>query len=107
MNNLVIHVENILRTFIFYFFFKDISGERIWMELKKICIGRLGGAVLTTMLKQCNLASLLGLPENADTAHLCNLHRRYYPNIEAMTLLSSLFTEMEQIEIFHKRLFIF
>ncbi|VDK83077.1 unnamed protein product [Litomosoides sigmodontis] len=82
---------------------KDISGERIWMELKKICIGRLGGAVLTTMLKQCNLASLLGLPENADTAHLCNLHRRYYSNIEAMTLLSSLFTEVEQIEVFHKR----
>ncbi|CAG9540206.1 unnamed protein product [Cercopithifilaria johnstoni] len=82
---------------------KDISGERIWMELKKICVGRLGGAVLTTMLKQCNLASLLGLPENADTAYLCSLHKRYYPKIEAMTLLSSLFIEMEQIEIFHKR----
>ncbi|MCP9256868.1 hypothetical protein DINM_000100 [Dirofilaria immitis] len=82
---------------------KDISGERIWMELKKICVGRLGGAILTTMLKQCNLASLLGLPENADTTYFCNLHKRYYPKIEAMTLLSSLFTEMEQIEAFHKR----
>uniref|UniRef100_A0A1I8EXZ9 Poly A polymerase head domain-containing protein n=1 Tax=Wuchereria bancrofti TaxID=6293 RepID=A0A1I8EXZ9_WUCBA len=82
---------------------KDISGERIWMELKKICVGRLGGAVLTTMLKRCNLASLLGLPENADTVYFCKLHKRYYPKIEAMTLLSSLFTEMGQIEIFHKR----
>uniref|UniRef100_A0A0R3RZX7 PolyA_pol domain-containing protein n=1 Tax=Elaeophora elaphi TaxID=1147741 RepID=A0A0R3RZX7_9BILA len=82
---------------------KDISGERIWIELKKICVGRLGGVVLTTMLKQCNLASLVGLPENADTAYICGLHERYYPNIEAMTLLSSLFTEIGQIEIFHKR----
>nr|CRZ24724.1 BMA-HPO-31 [Brugia malayi] len=82
---------------------KDISGERIWMELKKICVGRLGGAVLTTMLKRCNLASLLGLPEKADTVYFCKLHKRYYPKIEAMTLLSSLFTEMGQIEIFHRR----
>ncbi|KAL3985607.1 Poly A polymerase head domain family protein [Acanthocheilonema viteae] len=82
---------------------KDISGERIWMELKKICVGRLGGEVLTTMLKQCNLAFLLGLSENADTTYFCSLHKRYYPKIEAMTLLSSLFIEAEQIEIFHRR----
>ncbi|VDN22427.1 unnamed protein product [Gongylonema pulchrum] len=68
---------------------KDISGERIWSELKKICVGRLGGEVITTMLKQCGLALLLGLPENADTAHFCQMHRRFHPNIEAMTLLTS------------------
>ncbi|EFO23490.1 hypothetical protein LOAG_04995 [Loa loa] len=82
---------------------KDISGERIWTELKKICVGRLGDAVLTTMLKRCNLASLLGLPENPDIAYFCKLHKRYYQKIEAMTLLSSLFTEMKHIELFHKR----
>ncbi|VDN07833.1 unnamed protein product [Thelazia callipaeda] len=82
---------------------KDISGERIWMELKKICVGRLGGDVLTTMLQQCGLASLLGLPENAETSYFCILYERFSPNIEAMTLLSSLFTDIEQIEVFHQR----
>lgn len=99
----MIHIQDFSRLFILTNIFKNISGERIWMELKKICVGRLGGAVMTTMLKQCNLASPLGLPVNADTAYFCDLHKRYYPKVEAMTLLSSLFTETEQIEEFHKR----
>lgn len=55
------------------------------------------------MLHKCGLASLLGLPEDADTTYFCALHKLFYPNIEAMTLLSSLFTEMKHIEMFHKR----
>ncbi|KHN87314.1 CCA tRNA nucleotidyltransferase 1, mitochondrial [Toxocara canis] len=47
---------------------KNISGERIWSELKKICVGRFGADVLTVMLSRCGLTSLLGLPEDSSMA---------------------------------------
>uniref|UniRef100_F1L3Q5 tRNA-nucleotidyltransferase 1 n=1 Tax=Ascaris suum TaxID=6253 RepID=F1L3Q5_ASCSU len=82
----------------------NISGERIWSELKKICVGRFGGDVLTTMVSRCGLASLLGLPEDCDVA-TCREIFNYNSDrsLEPMTVLSALFKNQQDIDVFHKR----
>lgn len=87
------------------YFLKNISGERIWSELKKICVGRFGGDVLTTMVSRCGLASLLGLPEDCDVA-TCREIFNYNSDrsLEPMTVLSALFKNQQDIDVFHKRL---
>ena len=43
----------------FVLFFSDISGERLWVELKRIAEGRNAGPVLKTLL-QLNIGQYLG-----------------------------------------------
>uniref|UniRef100_A0A914ZLM7 CCA tRNA nucleotidyltransferase 1, mitochondrial n=1 Tax=Parascaris univalens TaxID=6257 RepID=A0A914ZLM7_PARUN len=82
----------------------NISGERIWSELKKICVGRFGGDVLTTMVSRCGLASLLGLPKDCDVT-TCREIFTYNSDrsLEPMTVLSALFKNQQDIDVFHKR----
>lgn len=84
----------------------NITGERIWSELKKICVGRLGGEVMTVMLERCGLGCFLGLPDSCvsslgeyRTIFNCN----YCRSVASMTLLSSLFASQNDLERFHKR----
>lgn len=43
---------------------KNISGERIWVEWKKILAGNLGGDLTLMMVQRAGLTTLIGLPEN-------------------------------------------
>ncbi|VDK17677.1 unnamed protein product [Anisakis simplex] len=83
---------------------ENISGERIWSELKKICVGRFGGDVMRTMLIDCDLNSLLALPNDCDMDEYCkifdyNAERQLQP----MTVMSALFKNEHHIDVFHKR----
>ncbi|VDN51301.1 unnamed protein product [Dracunculus medinensis] len=84
----------------------SVSGERIWSELKKICVGRLGGEVVTIMLEKCHLSSLLGLPPHCEK-RLAEFRKIYDSNIDRfvqpMTLISSLFSNLDDLNVFHLR----
>lgn len=41
------------------FIFADISGERLWVEVKKIVTGRFAGPVMRTLL-DCDVGRFLG-----------------------------------------------
>lgn len=90
-------------------FFKNVSGERIWMELQKILIGRFASPIIVTMLNECKLQKILFLSEFgnlnefrrvakanliAETGHL---------NLEPSTALATLFFSMEETDAFQKR----
>ena len=46
---------------------KDIAGERLWVELKKIVVGNFADAILNQIV-DCNVHIHIGLPRN------CNLN---------------------------------
>ncbi|CAF0814255.1 unnamed protein product [Rotaria sordida] len=83
---------------------KDVSGEKIWIELKLILRGRFAGHIMKTILEQ-KLAPLLGLPESS--VEMFELENRwlrcmnYQP--EPMTLLMTLFNDQEEFDTFCKR----
>lgn len=82
-----------------------ISGERIWMELKKILQGRFSGELMLSIL-DCRLAKYIGLPENVDTKEFKRLIQQkpeeidYHPN----TLISALLEDSEDAIKLHDRL---
>ena len=80
-----------------HLFFSDISGERLWVELKRIAEGRNAGPVLKLMLEQ-DTARYLGIPSDADLnaleAHWRNCHQSH-PH--ALTILIKLFRNMEEV----------
>uniref|UniRef100_A0A0N5AFK8 PolyA_pol domain-containing protein n=1 Tax=Syphacia muris TaxID=451379 RepID=A0A0N5AFK8_9BILA len=81
-----------------------ISGERIWLELKKICVGKLAVEVLQVMLNDCKLGTYLGLPETVSLDHYEKIFKFYSSQrLLPMTLLSSLFTSTSDLATFHKR----
>ncbi|MFH4974233.1 hypothetical protein AB6A40_000942 [Gnathostoma spinigerum] len=83
---------------------KNVSGERIWSELKRICVGRFGGDVITTMLETCQLNEVLALPLNADVSkYRAIFDHNLNSSIQPMTLLSSLFLDEGDLAVFHKR----
>lgn len=74
------------------------------MELKKLCVGRLAGEVMTVMLKECALGPYLGIPSSISLEDFkkifnYNCSRGLLP----ITLLSSLFKDLKDLERFHKR----
>jgi len=94
---------------------KTISGERIWMELRKILVGRLSASVMRCMLQRCGLGPYLALPGN-DDINLENALKEFdrvaaanslAPNcsldIEPSTALSSLLFTKSETDAFQKR----
>uniref|UniRef100_A0A8R1UQF2 Hpo-31 n=1 Tax=Pristionchus pacificus TaxID=54126 RepID=A0A8R1UQF2_PRIPA len=92
---------------------KIVSPERIWVEMKRIVIGREAPAVIRVMIDDCGLTSLLGLPANS-LSHMDRYERVYGRGMEAerkhsgaklesMTMVAALCTEDKDIEEFHAK----
>uniref|UniRef100_A0AC35TT68 FAD-binding FR-type domain-containing protein n=1 Tax=Rhabditophanes sp. KR3021 TaxID=114890 RepID=A0AC35TT68_9BILA len=83
---------------------KDVSGERLFLELKKIVTGRFASEIMEIMLNKCDLGRYLGLPENCDMAYFRKINdSNKAKNIKPMTLLTSLFKNQSDIDTFNKK----
>ncbi|XP_067000884.1 CCA tRNA nucleotidyltransferase 1, mitochondrial [Anabrus simplex] len=80
---------------------KRISGERIWIELKKILEGNCAGDLLNIML-DLGIGPHIGLPVNPNIAEFHRVWSRAV-DLKAMTLLASLFRNEEEVISFHNR----
>ncbi|XP_030753461.1 CCA tRNA nucleotidyltransferase 1, mitochondrial isoform X2 [Sitophilus oryzae] len=83
---------------------KNISGERMWTELKKILEGNFAGDLLETIIK-CGLSEYIGLPENPNIDELRRVWARSKNlNMNGITLLSSILNHIDEAEALHRRL---
>nr|CAH7764677.1 unnamed protein product [Callosobruchus chinensis] len=83
---------------------ENISGERIWMELKKILEGNFAGNLMLTIV-ECGIAQYIGLPENPNLKELERVWRQSgHNNLNAITLLSSLLNTQEDVIALNARL---
>ena len=98
----------------------DISGERLWVELKRVAEGRNAGPVLMKMFEQ-NIGeylganplvvrrslrhfSLVGIPSNADLSGLVEHWQRCHSaNPHALTILMKLFRNFDEVRSFDAR----
>jgi len=83
-----------------------ISGERIWIELKKILIGRFAGD-LTARMVEVGLGPHIGLPSNPNIVELKSVFARSQENkveLQSATLLASLLNSQEDVMALHGRL---
>ncbi|ELU08601.1 hypothetical protein CAPTEDRAFT_151154 [Capitella teleta] len=82
----------------------DISGERIWVEVKKILVGR-HAAHLVRLMMELGLYPHIGFPANSDLMEfdrVCENCSNLNP--QPLTLLSALMRHEEEIYQLHKRL---
>ncbi|KAK9722544.1 Poly A polymerase head domain [Popillia japonica] len=83
---------------------QNISGERIWMELKKILEGNFACELLMTII-ECGIPSHIGLPQVLNIEELkrvwktCKNHK-----LHAITLLSTLLRSQEDVAALNSRL---
>lgn len=83
---------------------KSISGERTWMELKKVLESKYAGDLLLRIIK-CNLHTAIGLPENPNTEELKQVWKRSsHLELHPITLLSSLLNKEEDAVQLNARL---
>ncbi|CAF4781860.1 unnamed protein product, partial [Rotaria magnacalcarata] len=83
---------------------KNIAGERLWMELKRIAEGRNAGPTLKTMLEQ-KIGQYLGIPSDADLNQFEDHWQQcYQANPHAMTILTKLFRNLNEIGKFEQRM---
>ncbi|KAI1719327.1 poly A polymerase head domain-containing protein [Ditylenchus destructor] len=89
---------------------KNISGERLWMELHKILVGRFAASVMEVMLTKCGLNSYLALPPDANVAEFQRVaEANINPETEKVdaepsTVLSALFNDASQAQEFQRRM---
>jgi hypothetical protein len=70
---------------------QQISGERVWTELKKILTGRFFDTVMLKML-ELNVGQYIGLPENLNVLkfqELCAKSRALNLNLHPIALMSA------------------
>uniref|UniRef100_A0A915D4L8 Poly A polymerase head domain-containing protein n=1 Tax=Ditylenchus dipsaci TaxID=166011 RepID=A0A915D4L8_9BILA len=86
-----------------------MSGERVWMELKKILVGRYAGPVIETMLSTCGLQPYLALSSSANVQEFKRVVKSNSESedskvdVEPSTSLSALFNDTEEAEFFQRR----
>ena len=76
-----------------------ISGERIWMELKKILSSRYAGNLLGVML-DLGIAPYIGLPKNINLNEFTTVWKRVQNNniqLQPITLMSTLLYTQEEV----------
>ncbi|CAF5040164.1 unnamed protein product, partial [Rotaria magnacalcarata] len=83
---------------------KNISGERLWVELKRTAEGRNAGSVLRKMLEQ-NIGQYLGIPSDVDLNQIEDHWRKcHQAKPEALTILTKLFRDMDELSKFDQRM---
>ncbi|KAK0411198.1 hypothetical protein QR680_005538 [Steinernema hermaphroditum] len=83
---------------------QNVSGERVWTELRKILVGRFAGAVIKTMLDECQLNRLLGLQPGLDLRDFVSIEKTSYdPPTHHATMLAALLPNLSALAEFHKR----
>ncbi|XP_056636462.1 CCA tRNA nucleotidyltransferase 1, mitochondrial isoform X2 [Diorhabda sublineata] len=83
---------------------QNVSGERIWMELKKILEGRFAGELMVVMVEN-SLAPYIGLPDNPDLSELRRVWKQSgHLNLNAITVISSLLKTVDDAKALHSRL---
>ncbi|CAF1125919.1 unnamed protein product, partial [Didymodactylos carnosus] len=83
---------------------KEISGERLWSELRQIAEGRFAGPVIRKMLEQ-NIGIYLGIPPPTDLDEFekhCEKCKESKPR--AATILTKLFRNIQELETFEMRM---
>ncbi|XP_017037577.1 CCA tRNA nucleotidyltransferase 1, mitochondrial [Drosophila kikkawai] len=83
-----------------------ISGERIWMELKKIVVGNFGSELLLE-IHSCKLFEHIGLPENPNLEEfqrLCGVLEQFEKPHYPILYMSGLLHSVEDAMALHKRL---
>ncbi|CAF3396700.1 unnamed protein product [Rotaria socialis] len=83
---------------------QNISGERLWVELKRTAEGRNAGSVLRKMLEQ-NIGQYLGIPSDVDLNQIEDHWRKcHHAKPEALTILTKLFRDMNELSKFEQRM---
>jgi tRNA nucleotidyltransferase (CCA-adding enzyme) len=85
---------------------KQISGERIWTEMRKILLGNFASELVGKMV-DCGLSRYIGLPEKPDVVEferVCRANEAAKNKCNAITLLSGLLTCPEDALRMHERL---
>ncbi|XP_018576883.1 CCA tRNA nucleotidyltransferase 1, mitochondrial isoform X2 [Anoplophora glabripennis] len=81
-----------------------VSGERIWTELKKILEGNYAGDLMLTIVES-GITPYIGLPKDIKTDELMRVWKRSgHLKLNAITLLSSLLTNQEDVLAINARL---
>lgn len=86
---------------------RNVSGERVWSELKRIAVGRQAGPVLRVMIEEAGLGPQMALPEKPN---LAELERVWAEAAEtrtewaAPTVLAALFRAPSEVGDFARRL---
>lgn len=81
---------------------KQISGERIWVELKKILAGKFADH-LTLKMVELGIGPYIGLPDEMDTLNFKNVHQRLEKlgSYNPITLLSALLNTEQDVRIIY------
>ncbi|XP_059053229.1 CCA tRNA nucleotidyltransferase 1, mitochondrial isoform X2 [Achroia grisella] len=83
---------------------QHISGERIWVELKKTLQGKFAGDLLKTMIK-VGVAQYVGLPDNPNLEQLDTvLKRGEHLNLHPMCYIAALLWDRDDVTVLHCRL---
>ncbi|KAK6635314.1 hypothetical protein RUM44_000565 [Polyplax serrata] len=84
----------------------NISGERIWVELNKICTGNYACEILEKIVS-LNVGKYIGFPDPCNLDELKTVSSHLKKNgvpYKPMTLLSALFNTEQELEVFYKRI---
>ncbi|XP_063831304.1 CCA tRNA nucleotidyltransferase 1, mitochondrial [Ostrinia nubilalis] len=83
---------------------QNISGERIWVELKKTLQGKFAGHLFKTML-DIGVEQYIGLPSNPNKEELDRvLKRGEHLGLHPMSYLAALLKDMDEVTILYARL---
>ncbi|KAJ8723866.1 hypothetical protein PYW07_007846 [Mythimna separata] len=83
---------------------QNISGERIWVELKKMLQGNFAGSLLKTML-DVGVAEYIGLPTHPNVEELDRvLKRAEHLQLHPMSYLAALLTDLDDVTVLFSRL---
>ncbi|KAG5677811.1 hypothetical protein PVAND_007538 [Polypedilum vanderplanki] len=84
---------------------QSISGERLWVELKKILQGNYADDILTKIL-ECGIAKYIGLPSDSNLQEFDRVKNNKLKDIDyqPITILASLLNNSEDAFKLHERL---
>lgn len=105
-----------------FLFFLDISGERLWLELKRTAEGRNAGPVLKVMFEQNigqylgrissidflmnSIENISGIPSDVDLNQLEEHWRKCHSSQpHALTILTKLFRNLDEVSAYQNHLF--